>query len=95
MSTLANRLDEARAVVARLEREAARATCRELGRHTWVSIGGCNAGCSPDCGCSVPVLQCHVCGDCDYGDNKEADETRRRCAALAAPSASAQGGNAE
>lgn len=92
MSTLDEKLAQAKAEVARLEREVAGATCRELGRHTWVHLGGSNAGCSRDCNCSVPVYQCTVCGDCDYGDNKEADETRRRCAALAAPSASAQGG---
>ncbi len=82
MSTLAEKLDEARAEVARLERQAASATCHELGRHQWVSIGGCNAGCGPYCGCSVPVLQCEICGDCDYGDNSEADETKRRCKEL-------------
>jgi hypothetical protein len=32
-----------------------------------------------DCSCSVPVHECAVCGDCDYGDNPEADQTVRRC----------------
>lgn len=43
------------------------------------SIGGCNCGC-PDGQCSVPVHQCSRCGDCDYGQNEEATETRRHCA---------------
>jgi hypothetical protein len=79
---LAKQLDEARAVVARLERVAAAATCVELGKHDWQSIGGCNAGCEEGkyCSCSVPVYVCSRCGDCDYGDNREAVEIRRRCA---------------
>jgi len=55
--------------------------CEVLG-HKWVSIGGCNAACSDDCGCSVPVNECEVCGDCDYGDNNDARETREECALL-------------
>lgn len=70
-----------------LERLAAKATalaggqhpCAMLG-HKWVHIGGggCGCGCE-DGGCSVPVHECEVCGDCDYGDNAEADEIRARC----------------
>lgn len=47
--------------------------------HTWVSRGGCNAGCDDDCACSVPVHECAHCGDCDYGQNEEADEIRANC----------------
>ena len=50
--------------------------CGVLG-HKWVFVGGANCGCE-DGGCSVPVHECH-CGDCDYGDNAEADEIRKRC----------------
>jgi hypothetical protein len=77
---IANKLDEARAEVARLEREAAQATCRELGRHDMQSIGGRNCGCHEDACCSVPVNVCTRCGACDYGDNDEAREIKRRCA---------------
>ena len=47
--------------------------------HDWQSTGGCNAGCGDSCGCSVPVNVCTRCGDCDYGENEEADEVRSRC----------------
>ena len=52
------------------------------GNHEWVFDGGANAGCDQgnDCGCSVPVHRCIKCGDCDYGDNDEANEVRRDCA---------------
>lgn len=79
---LAKRLDEARAEVERLERLAGGATCREMGRHDWKSIGGCNAGCDELCSCSVPVHQCKRCGDCDYGENAWAEQTRADCLAL-------------
>jgi hypothetical protein len=51
------------------------------GKHDWQFIGGCNARCEvgADCGCSIPVHECSKCGDCDYGDNTEADEVRRQC----------------
>ncbi len=48
-------------------------------QHDWRSTGGCNAGCGPDCCCSVPVHECAACGDCDYGDNEEAREVRADC----------------
>ena len=32
----------------------------------------------PGC-CSVPVHKCTRCGDCDYGENGDADEVRRLC----------------
>lgn len=44
------------------------------------SVGGCNAGCGDDCYCSVPVHKCTRCGDCDYGENEEAEQVRRDCA---------------
>lgn len=80
MGNLAKQIDEAKANLERLERQASAATCSELGRHDWQSTGGCNAGCGPDCCCSVPVHKCEKCRDCDYGENPEADEVRRECA---------------
>jgi hypothetical protein len=50
--------------------------------HEWVSVGGCNAGCSNACSCSVPVNKCRRCGDCDYGENDEAAMVRSDCALL-------------
>jgi hypothetical protein len=56
--------------------------CAALG-HDWVFIGGKNACCAdPDCCCSVPVHECRSCGDCDYGDNNEADQVRAACAEM-------------
>ena len=78
MNTLAEKLEDARAEVVRLERIAATATCREMGcdmRHS----GGANCGCEGG-SCSVPVYVCARCGDCDYGDNQEALSTRTECA---------------
>ena len=52
----------------------------------WESTGGCHRGCvdaNGDLvwgGCSVPVHECPECGDCDYGDNEEANEKRAECA---------------
>jgi hypothetical protein len=48
--------------------------------HDWHSLGGCNAGCHDDCSCSVPVHLCRRCGDCDYGDNEDAEQVRQECA---------------
>jgi len=79
MSDLLDKLDAARAEVARLEREAAGAPCAEVG-HRWKFRGGKNAGCGDGCGCSVPVHECEACGDCDYGDTPAADEVRQACA---------------
>lgn len=78
---LAEQLEEAEARADRIRRQIAAATCREVGQHDWKFIGGCNAGCGDDCGCSVPVHECRRCRDCDYGQNREADEIRRLCAA--------------
>ena len=63
-----------------LRREIAQGPCREYG-HDWQFYGGANAGCGPDCGCSVPVNVCSKCGDCDYGQNAEAPKIRAECAA--------------
>jgi hypothetical protein len=80
VTDLARQIDEARANLERLERQASAATCAELGRHDWQSLGGCNAGCEDGCCCSVPVHKCARCGDCDYGENDWAIEVRRECA---------------
>lgn len=49
--------------------------------HVWESVGGANACCdAEECGCSVPVNRCTICGDYDYGINAEATEVRRLCA---------------
>jgi hypothetical protein len=48
--------------------------------HDWKSIGGCNAGCSETCCCSVPVNVCSRCRDCDYGENTDAETVRQECA---------------
>lgn len=79
MSDVFDRLEQAKAEVARVEREIAQGPCRTHG-HDFQSIGGCNAGCHEDCSCSIPVNTCTKCGDCDYGQNADAIETRRGCA---------------
>lgn len=78
MLKLKDRLEEAKNEVLRLERAMLSATCLDAG-HDWKSIGGTNAGCCRDCGCSVPVLQCTRCGDSDYGFNDEASDVRAKC----------------
>jgi hypothetical protein len=78
MPELADKIADAKAELERLERLAASATCADLG-HDWQSIGGCNAGCDPNCSCSVPVNECTRCKDCDYGQNEEAAQVRRDC----------------
>lgn len=47
--------------------------------HAWVHVGSRNCGCDEFANCSVPVHRCATCGDYDYGENDEADETRRQC----------------
>lgn len=74
---LQQRLAAAKSEVARLEREAAAAPCREVG-HRWASVGGANCGCD-DGECSIPVYECKVCGECDYGENAEAAAVKRNC----------------
>jgi hypothetical protein len=78
--SLLNELADAEARVERLRLQVAQGTCAEVG-HDWRLLGGKNAGCCDDCGCSVPVRECAKCGDCDYGDTPEADEIRARCGA--------------
>lgn len=76
-------LAEAEANVEQIKRQIAKASCAEAGcdmRH----VGGVNACCEleRDCACSVPLHECSRCGDCDYGDNDEAAETRKHCAEM-------------
>lgn len=52
--------------------------CTVLG-HKWIFSGGANCGC-PGGLCSISVYECEACGDCDYGNNAEAIETREDCA---------------
>jgi hypothetical protein len=78
MSDLHSQLADAEALAARLRLQIAQGTCAEVG-HDWKHLGGCNAGCDDACICSVPVHECRKCGDCDYGDNAEADKTRANC----------------
>lgn len=82
---LSAELAEAESVVNRLRLEIKQGPCRQYG-HTWKHVGGCNAGCEldKDCSCSVPVHECTKCGDCDYGENEEADRIRAKCAESAA-----------
>lgn len=80
--TLIDQLAKAEAEAARLRREIAQGPCVEFG-HDWQFVGGSNLGCGPDCACSGPVYTCSKCGDCDYGDNEEADELRAECATAA------------
>ena len=76
--SLLTQLSEAEARVEQLRREVAAGPCREFG-HDWQSSGGRNAGCAPDCCCSVPVNICTKCTDCDYGENDEARAVVRQC----------------
>lgn len=78
MNDLQKQLEEAQNQVARLEQLIKFTPCSEVG-HRWVFLGGKNAGCSEDCSCSVPVHECSVCGDCDYGDNEWSEETIMEC----------------
>lgn len=80
MGNIAQQIDEAKANLERLERQAAAATCSELGRHDWNSTGGAGCGCENGF-CSVPVNICARCGDCDYGENADAREIRLACRA--------------
>lgn len=87
--SLTEQLAEAEAKAERLRRQIAAASCAEVG-HRWKHIGGKNCGCNgidADGGrwsgsCSVPVYECAVCKDCDYGDNAEARDWIAACAAM-------------
>jgi hypothetical protein len=88
VTDLRRELEEAEARAAALRRKIAAASCHEVG-HRWKFIGGRNCCCEAvevgeHGGCSVPVHECAVCGDCDYGDNEEADDIRAACAREAA-----------
>lgn len=48
--------------------------------HDMKHVGGRNAGCSPDCACSIPVHECSRCHACDYGVNDEAAQIKADCA---------------
>lgn len=52
--------------------------CNVLG-HVWIFHGGANCGCHARADCSVSVHVCEACGDCDYGDNEDADKQRAMC----------------
>lgn len=60
-------------------RELRQEECQKRGRHKWATVGGGNAGCGPDCECSVPVKECLDCELYDYGDNAEAREVEEAC----------------
>jgi hypothetical protein len=77
VQTPQEKLDEAKAEVARLERLIAAKSCVE--GHHWKHVGGRNACCDDRCQCSIPVYECVACGDCDYGENDEAREIVKRC----------------
>lgn len=80
MSTLREDLANAEAKVEALKREIAGSACREAG-HVWKHVAGRNAGCSDSlCCCSIPVHECDICGDSDYGDNAEARKIISDCA---------------
>lgn len=51
--------------------------CSVLG-HKWESTGAAWCGCEGG-RCFVPVHECEACGDCDYGDNEDADDVRAEC----------------
>lgn len=81
---LKDRLEEAKAEVQRIEKALKSATCEDAG-HDWISIGGSNAGCNPECSCSVPVFECIRCGASDYGFNDEARVVIRDCEHINGP----------
>ena len=72
-------LEQAETIALQIRREIAAGPCRSHG-HDWQFHGGANAGCGPDCSCSVPVMICSKCGGYDYGDNDEAAKIKSECA---------------
>ena len=78
MTDLVAELRDAEDRAAQLRLAIRQGPCREHG-HDWQFLGGRNAGCADRCGCSVPVNHCAKCGDCDYGDNDEAQAIVRAC----------------
>lgn len=79
--TLLDEIADAEAKLAELRRRAATATCAEAG-HRWKCVGGRNAGCGPYCSCSVPVHECEVCGDSDYGQPAAEADVIQECHSL-------------
>lgn len=69
--TLRDEIKELEAKLTYLRHKEATGGCAEVG-HRWKFIGGSNAGCGPNCCCSVPVCECKVCRDCDYGEPERA-----------------------
>jgi hypothetical protein len=78
VKTLREQLAEVEAEAERLRQRIAAAACAEAGCDM-VLTGGCNAGCSDDCCCSVPVHTCARCGVSDHGDNADAAATIEAC----------------
>lgn len=78
MATLREELEETEARAEHLRRRIAAEACAVAG-HDWKHIGGRNAACHDDCACSIPVYECTVCKDSDYGENAEANEKMRQC----------------
>ncbi len=78
MDTLRAELAETEARAEHLRRRIAAETCLTAG-HAWKHLGGMNAGCGDGCGCSIPVHECEICGDCDYGDNEWRAPTINAC----------------
>ena len=79
MSEVGNMVTPLEALAAMAVAEASGPHPCEILGHKWVSKGGANAGCGVFCSCSVPVNECEVCGDCDYGENAQAEEIRDDC----------------
>jgi hypothetical protein len=53
--------------------------CQEA--HDWEFVGAKPCCCERGDGCSIPVFQCRICRDYDYGDNEERREIEYNCAA--------------
>jgi len=80
MKTPQERIAALNAEADRLQRILDAGSCAE--GHSWKHVGGRNASCAErgeNCACSVPVYECAVCGDCDYGDNDDARDILVHC----------------
>lgn len=75
------KLHELELLAARAMIEAGIHPCR-TGHIAWTFMGGANCGCEPNGNCSIPVYGCELCGDSDYGENKEASEIIVTCKEL-------------
>ena len=78
MATLREELEEAEGRIAHLRRQIAASGCAKAG-HKWKHLGGKNCGCFEGSSCSLPVHECEVCGDCDYGENRWSTEQIAKC----------------